>query len=249
MYRYLAPGIVGIALSGGCAHAADMITKAPPTVEPAMFTWTGFYGGANIGYSRGRLHADHFLFGTPISNDTTNPVGVIGGGQFGFNWQTANLLLGIETDFQGSAEKASNTLVDCAASNPICGGQVTVTHTDKLVQFGTTRGRIGYVLDRWMVYGTGGVAYAKFDGTAFGTCVPGPCLVPSPINTVIHKSGWVVGAGLEAALAKSWSWKFEYLHMDYGTINVTNSTTGENVRDRGTDDILRAGINYRFNVN
>ena len=33
--------------------------------------------------------------------------GVIGGGQIGYNWQTGNLLFGVEADFQGSGERGA----------------------------------------------------------------------------------------------------------------------------------------------
>ena len=63
--------------------------------------------------------------------------------------------------------------------------------------------------------------------------------------------GWTVGAGVEGAAfwAPNWTWKVEYLYMDLGTDNLNNINgtglfVGNNIRF--TDNIVRAGLNYRF---
>jgi outer membrane immunogenic protein len=38
---------VALAAAGGCAYAADMPVKAP--VVAPVYSWTGFYIGANVG--------------------------------------------------------------------------------------------------------------------------------------------------------------------------------------------------------
>lgn len=88
---------IALALAGvTAASAADLpvrtYTKAPVYVDPG-FNWSGFYLGGNIGYSWGRssdsetlsrLNTGVGLVTTTGSND------VIGGGQFGYNWQMSN---------------------------------------------------------------------------------------------------------------------------------------------------------------
>ena len=68
-------------------------------------------------------------------------------------------------------------------------------------------------------------------------------------SIAVTRIGWTVGAGVEAALSNNWSWKIEYLHMDYGTFNLAlvalGSINSQNVKL--TDDIVRVGINYKFN--
>ena len=61
------------------ASAADLPVKAPVVAPP--YNWTGFYVGANIGYSWGRqdVLVDDLLLDTPHVD------GVIGGGQVGYN--------------------------------------------------------------------------------------------------------------------------------------------------------------------
>jgi outer membrane immunogenic protein len=109
------------------AMAADMapapIYKAPVPV-PIVYGWTGWYVGANVGGARSNdpvtVSTSNVAF-CPASAGCTaasltsqiaaqgssgtfggNKTGVIGGGQFGYNWQVApTWVAGFETDFQG----------------------------------------------------------------------------------------------------------------------------------------------------
>src|SRR4051812_5024181 len=88
---------------------APRYTKAPPPVV-AVWNWTGFYIGGNIGYSWGRSGDTSTLTnaaGTVLftSANGTNMDGVIGGGQIGYNWQTQNWVWGLEADIQASDQK------------------------------------------------------------------------------------------------------------------------------------------------
>src|SRR5215470_19062933 len=125
--------IIGLALVGAvgaatAANAADLqrapvYTKAPPPVE--IFNWTGFYIGANIGYSAGRSDAAGF--------GSTDLNGVVGGGQIGYNWQAPGSpwVFGIEIDGQGTGQQESAT--------GAVAGVGAVTATDSLPWFMTFR--------------------------------------------------------------------------------------------------------------
>ena len=65
--------------------------------------------------------------------------GVIGGVQWGYNWQFGNWLLGTESDFQWSGQRGSTTycVIDCAVA--------TLTAEHKLPWFGTSRTRLGFL--------------------------------------------------------------------------------------------------------
>lgn len=198
--------LAGLALAAATiapAAAADLAYRAPApayAVAPApMFTWTGFYLGANAGYGWG--HADY--------SDATS--GFIGGVQAGYNWQAGNVVFGLETDIQASNIESPTYTLD---------------------YFGTVRGRLGYAVDQFLIYGTGGFAYGR------GTYELGG-LSNDQVST-----GWTLGGGGEYAFSPNWSVKAEYLYVDLGKETYT-SVVGP--LDVGTNaNILRAGVNYRF---
>ena len=93
MNNSIRAGLGLVALMAVPAAAADMSYPAPAPVAsyaPApVFTWTGFYLGANAGYGWGEADA---------SPDVD---GFLGGLQAGYNWQGAGpLVFGVEADIQ-----------------------------------------------------------------------------------------------------------------------------------------------------
>jgi outer membrane immunogenic protein len=177
---------------------------------------------------------------------TNKPSGVVGGGQIGYNWQFApNWLLGVEADVSGA-----NLTDDQTTTSPA--GAVVNWH-DKIDVFGTVRGRLGYVVDNWLLYGTGGFAWVddQFTRTQVvaGPASPAAGLVLSNSNT---STGWVAGAGVEWGFAREWTARVEYLHIDVEgrTSGFTNPVgPGAFAVNEGhlTIDTVRAGVNYLFN--
>lgn len=219
---------------GFTALAADLppAYKAAPIDAP--YNWTGFYVGGNLGYGWAHANATATVGGVAAAA-SENLNGAIGGGQVGFNWQTGNWVLGLETDLQATGQSVTNV-----ASS----GGVTASETDKLPWFGTTRLRAGFASGSWLFYGTGGVGYGEFRSTlALSGAVTGSA------STSTTRAAWVAGGGVEAAINNSkWTWKLEYLHVDSGTISDSYSIVGVAVATsaRVTDEIVRTGLNYRF---
>lgn len=235
------------------ARAADLLLKAPPPVP--VWSWSGFYLGLNVGGSWGRA-SDTISFippgGAPalIANERTSPDGIIGGGQVGYNWQRGHVVFGIESDIQGSGQQDSATVTGVTAT---CGVPCSVTESDRLTWFGTTRGRLGYAWVNWMAYVTGGAAYGGIRTSGTENFVGGVVPTLALTSSTQTRGGWTVGGGLEGHLRGRWTWKVEYLHMDFGTTNfafaepaplapglVTQSL-------RVTDNVLRAGVDWHFN--
>ncbi|PSO16020.1 outer membrane protein [Bradyrhizobium sp. MOS003] len=220
----------------------------------------------------------------PLSSSagTFNLDGVTGGGQLGYNWQRDVFVLSLEADFQGSGRKGSLGALCAGAPDGLQDGVCTPGHrgdntfdpalpvtfdlTQKLDWFGTVRGRLGVVVTpRVLVYGTGGLAYGRVStsgsvsainvggtpGADGGTFTP----VAASFSSSTTKFGWSAGAGVEGAFADNWSARFEYLHVDLGTVSGSLATpvialSGAPLvvgyRSHITDNILRVGVNYRF---
>ena len=87
--------------------------RADASYQPvAAANWSGFYLGGNFGSGTGR---DRASLSVPAiaTVETFNlaPDGFNGGVQAGYNWQAANWVFGLETDFQGSSQKDNKTCV------------------------------------------------------------------------------------------------------------------------------------------
>ena len=266
--------LVGIAaaasLAATGAFAADLpakapvYTKAPVYVEP-VFDWTGFYIGGNLGYSWGRASDS-----TAITNaagtttllsvtDRTSLNGIVGGGQIGYNWQMQNWVFGLEADIQGTDEKGTHNYLcptTCIPAGfgalPIPAVPVAEALSQKIDWFGTVRGRIGVLAaPTVLLYATGGLAYGEVASSA--TIAPAATGISAVIPGINSTNvGWTLGVGVEGVIAGNWTARLEYLYVDLGTVNGSFATTigatnlVSNFSTRVTDNILRAGINYKF---
>ena len=124
--------------------------------------------------------------------------------------------------------------------------------------FGTARGRIGWVANDWLFYGTGGFAWVndKVDRTivCVGGACPGASLVSPLVGQVSSDSGtatgWVAGGGIEWGIAPNWSVKAEYLHISVSADHAFTYTIATANRTQKTDleiDTVQIGVNYHFN--
>jgi outer membrane immunogenic protein len=255
-FHYAAVAAVAVVGFTSVASAADMPTKAPmytkaPVMAP-MYNWTGFYIGLNAGYSWGSQTNSLVAItggGVTSQSNTDHLDGFIGGGQIGYNWQVNQWVLGLEADFQGSGQKADGSYSFPGFGPPTCTAfgcvaATTITYSDKLDWFGTVRGRIGYAMGatgNWLPYLTGGWAYGH--GTISGTT----SATGTSFSGSQDYSGWTVGGGVEWAFADHWSAKVEYLYIDFGNGPTVPVSTGLTiVSGTMTDNIVRAGINYKF---
>jgi opacity protein-like surface antigen len=131
-------------VAGTPAGAADIIPVAPAAPAVAVPGWTGFYVGANAGYSWGE------------TNKVENKHGFTGGGQIGYDYQFGNFVLGLETDLNW--RKATHDVTGVAAD----GIDIAVFHSEQN-WFGTVRPRLGFTLYNLMIYGTGGFLYGDIE--------------------------------------------------------------------------------------
>jgi outer membrane immunogenic protein len=259
-----------VGLGAGSASAADLparpYTKAPPVVVPVAYNWTGWYVGGNAGFAwtkstdtltSANPAGNGFVTGGEIATSLPlDPKGFIGGGQFGYNWQSSSMwVVGFETDIQWAK---LNTTAAMPGPNDFTR---IVTANEKLDWFGTVRGRIGVTpTDRVLLYVTGGLAYGHASLTTAltrpGSPPPAPpdgcggfnnCQSGSVTDT---KIGWTVGGGLEWALVNNWSLKGEYLYYDLGSLShvMTDPSFPAifNARADLKGSIARAGLNYHF---
>lgn len=226
--------LIGTAVS---AQAADLPVKAPYYKAPAIapiYDWTGFYLGVNAGLGLGRDRAQHDLGNGSGTSLYLQPLGAIGGGQIGYNWQTNSfigpIVFGIEADIQGADMTDNRTDFSGA-----------LQYNQKLDWFGTVRGRIGLVTGPTLTYLTGGYAYGNVNTTIVEAGLP--------FAFSGGRSGWTWGSGVEAALGGNWTGKIEYLYIDLGDSTDVFAGGTQSLRSEFRENIFRVGLNYRIGGN
>jgi len=242
--RTLATTVVTLLMIGGTAVAADLsrpvYNPAPP---PVIQTWTGFYLGLNAGGGIGTGSSDFSIAGGPVFASIDNQLtGAIGGGQAGFNWQAGAMVFGVEADFQASGLQGSLS-TPCLPG--LCGIPLTATYSQKVPWFGTARARIGYAANGWLLYATGGYAYARLETDASATA--GAATATFTLRET--RNGWTAGTGIEVEFAPRWSAKLEYLYFDFGRDTSSWVLTGlPTINDDAhlTMNVVRGGVNFRF---
>jgi len=240
------------------ASAADLgarpITKAPVAAPPPIFSWTGCYIGGNLGGKWGDFSGDVNVTSVPVvlpngaviafsDNNNGNNGSFMGGGQIGCQWQVGNWVWGIEGD--GDATNLKRDFVFLNDVFPFVAGDAFRFENNWQA---SVRGRLGYAFDRWMVYATGGVAFANLEATA--------ALVGLPIFQVDKTlTGWTIGGGFEYAFTNNFSLGVEYRFSKFDTDQFGFGPTVLPLAINGfiaNSDLetheVTARLNYRFNL-
>jgi outer membrane immunogenic protein len=268
--KLIITGAVLAACASGPACAADLPVEAEYAVRPpivGLLNWTGFYLGANVGYTRSPGNANVTACvvtvavcatnlvpfavanglpnvpGVPLFSFSETMSGVIGGVQAGANWQTGNAVFGIETDFQGSSQSSSSSsaAVDVNGLIDPNRGVIRAADSDKIKSFGTVRGRVGMASDRWLFYVTGGWAYFNWTSnltiSGLGTA-----------NLSGFQGGGAAGLGVEALISGNWTVRAEYLYLQSTNISNTPFAVRPDIslNARFRESVFRVGVNYVF---
>lgn len=223
-----------LALIAAPALAADLPRRsgavAPaPVYSAPVFTWTGFYVGAQAGYGWGKNK--WAITGSATDAFNVNSDGFLGGVHAGYNWQSGALVLGVEGDLEYSAREGDVTRTIAAAS--------TKLGTD-IGWGGSARLRAGYAVDRALLYVTAGLVGADIQQSATRSGVT--------VKNSGFEYGWTAGAGVEYAIDQNWSARLEYRYSDFGTSKTSTTAFGGTVNGKfdTTDHAVRAGLSYRF---
>lgn len=240
-----------LATAASAADLAPRYTKAPMMPNPVS-NWTGFYVGLNAGagstnpsfdvVANGIDFFDEHRFFAPAARKT----GFLGGGQIGYNVQSGMTVFGVEADAAWLDAKSSATTM----FDPFFHGKGPAKFSSNVDWVATLRGRAGIAASpSLLLYVTGGLAAGGVNvsytsGGMFG-------IPASTVSSTQTKFGWTAGFGAEYALGGNWSLKGEYLRisLDDAKLNVVNTDQGlaGTVRVNQDIDVIRAGINYKFN--
>jgi high affinity Mn2+ porin len=239
------------------AAAADPSATMPlkALAAPAPSDWTGFYLGGHFGYTTGSSNwvATQGGAAAPTLNgsidffnsyDAFKGTGsYFAGLQAGYNLMLpSRFMVGIEADFSSPNTIAGSQTITSALS-----GQAS--YRDTVLQLGTARGRVGYVFDHWLVYGTGGVAwtYDKLERMQLsGMPAAGNAVAGTTEAALLWRWGWAAGAGVEVPIARNWSAKLEYLATEFGNRQKSFPAAGQTFSSDLSMQSIRLGVNYQL---
>jgi outer membrane immunogenic protein len=253
--------VIGTAAASAADLPARTYTKAPPPPPVPVFSWSGCYVGLNGGYGWGNNHSalapnvdpafwdPAFAAGAAPSFFSWQNSGGVAGGQLGCNWQTGAFVVGVETDFDWANVRGSEAINTPGSALFVPG--FFSSGTD-LRWLGTTRGRIGWAVNNWLFYATGGVAYGSVNHNlafAFPATLDFQTIAATSTNV-----GWTAGAGVEWAFTNNWTVRAEYLYVDLGNQAFVSTPSGRaanlasNLVEAFSNhyNIVRVGVNYKF---
>ena len=241
MRDFFLVGLVATAIATP-AGAADLRYPPPVIAAAEAFSWTGCYVGTHSGLAAGHTSwqdtlplgtIDATMTGQTANTDTS---GAIYGAQVGCDYQfNRGWVIGLEGSF--AAATLTGTNMDQFNS--------TWTLRSKDDWLTSIAGRVGFAVDRVLLYWRGGVAWAhnKFE-------IENTAILDGTPST--SRVGWVIGSGIEWAFAPCWS---VFLEADYYSFNgtnvsfagdVINPTPAFTVNTTQTIETMKFGVNYRF---
>lgn len=232
--KLLCATVAAIAAAGtlaiASAQAADILPRPYDKVPPPFFlyNWTGFYIGAHFGGAFG-IESESI----PAGSFSTDPSGVVGGFQLGYNYQfSPNWLAGVEGELAWTSATGNATVT--------VGPGVAAALSSNQNWYDTLAGRVGFTNNNWLFYAKLGFAWMNANYGLTGAGLGGASFSAT-------RSGFVVGAGAEYLFNPNWSAKIEYDFLDFGTDNFAFAAAGGVPVGINTQvHEIKIGVNYHF---
>ena len=209
--------------------------RAPATYVPVpvpVFTWTGVYIGVNGGYGFGDSNWTSPLPRRLASRPATSaPTASSSAARIGGNYQWGQFVLGVEAD--GDWTNLTGT-----SSSPLAVAFGRLHDPERLARHSARPRRL--CLGSRPVLRDGRRRFRRSPGWRRRA--------PFSSSTQI---GWTAGAGVEFAFTPNLTGKVEYLYVDLGNQSCTAVYCGFSAAALPTtvtltENIVRAGINYKF---
>ncbi len=218
------------------AFAFSLLAAAIVTIAPAhadeLKPFQGLYFGLHGGYAWENISGVFDNAATPTGLAPLDNDGAIVGAQLGYNVQYNWFMMGVEADASALAGSPKSVTDDP--------GLVTAARLDGDSSYlASVRGRLGFVVQDVLLYGTAGIAFSRF------TFEENTAAFNGKLRST--DTAGVYGGGLEWKLGYGVSVRGEYLHYDFGRsiyvpLNFPNADAGDVVNFHDMN-VARAGIN------
>jgi outer membrane immunogenic protein len=253
----------GITTLSGVA-VADTIATPTPSSTKSTYNWTGAYVGGFVGGATGSdvsntaaMTSYNALWNDGNANNNySNNASFIGGGTVGYNWQIGKTpyLVGLEGEYGYLSQKNSKTDPNATTWNAAHPNVLPQSNSQSSTSigadygYGLVGGRLGYALDRSLIYIKSGAVFTTVNSSWSDTNYE--------FNGTSNKAttGYALGAGFEFAVPFKYftnvTVKTEYLYFGIPTSNKINSSDGNFsiTTSQSTSGIHTAkiGVNYKF---
>jgi outer membrane immunogenic protein len=220
------------------AFALSLLAAAVVTIAPAqaqeLKPFQGLYFGLHGGYTWQNVSGVFDNAATPTSLAPLDNNGALVGAQLGYNVQYNWFMMGVEGD-ASALTGSPKTVTD----NPGLATSAILSADSSYLA--SIRGRLGFVVQNVLLYGTAGVGFSRF---TFEESAPNTNFYGKLRTT---DTAGVYGGGIEWKLAYGVSVRGEYLHYDTGRsvyipTSFQNADNGDVVNFQNID-VARAGIN------
>lgn len=232
------------------ALAADIRGNRLPLVSPYKPTpvrdWSGAYIGVHGGFlgtglnSKGAvpnipaLNFTNPIPGAPITGNNRNrnnrSLNGFGGGiQAGYNFQSGNIVYGVEAEGTVGSGGRKNSTTNLKAEQTVRGA---------------LKGKLGYSFGSTLVYATAGVAVAptRYSSPAIAATLSTPAIISGKKS--VTNFGPLVGIGVEQKVTEQLSVKGEVEVASFGKTKLTLPAGRTSVESGQLT--AKVGLNYRF---
>jgi len=259
--------LMAVSLIPLAAQASDLPSRkqsAPMPTISSVYDWSGLYAGAHIGAGWNNSNTNSYITSTGAfdKNESDTNQGILGGIQFGYNYQINNYVLGLEgnatlRNINGSSTSYNtngNQIVDVKKVNDLAEGSILA--------------KVGYSFDSILPYVTAGIGFGSKDikRTQYATASSSgaaPAFSTTPVFTEANTetlTGLVLGAGFDYAIDKSWSLDTRYSYTKWNDSHNSNPlalssiynyvapgvSNGRDSYTNSNEQSLAIGINYKF---
>ncbi|BCJ91378.1 membrane protein [Terrihabitans soli] len=211
-------------LAGAALAAMTSASVAADYAAPVenVDVWSGYFVGIAGGYAFKDVDVDNDdgAFEDDLGSDD-----FIIGAYYGRNWQSDNLVFGLDSSFNYIGLEEDDVLGDV-------GGPELDVEANFL---GLSRVKVGFAFDNTLIYAAGGIATTIISVDEVGTGE----------DDDDWAFGFTVGAGVEHKFSEHWSARIEYAYFSIESDEIEFDTAGTVDVDL-EGHIVRGGVAYHF---
>jgi outer membrane immunogenic protein len=210
-----------------------------PTLVSAKGAFSGFYGGATVGYAfngtsetvvNGPSVYDYDIKGNQIS--------LVGG----YNYQSGSFVIGLEADANFG---------DIGDAQTVTRAPITYNGTAELGTYYSLRVRAGFTpSENLLLFATAGPAWGKLSSTTFLTgAVLGPAAPFKALDGSQSTTGHVLGLGGEYNFGERATLRLEYSELYLNGVEFTTFSPfspSERISTDNSISFIRSGVTFRF---